>query len=130
MLPVPVKPVGTICCCIWYFFPREWDFFCHLSFPPEARGCLFPSLDVRRAYVELISFAFPYPCIPLLTPARPAAGRPWCCLARRAASLPTATLAQLPHPALVHNSRSSIFCWQNGWKKKNGPVPGSSSWGS
>lgn len=73
----------------------------------EARGCILPSL--RRAYVELISFAFPYPCNPLLTPARPAAGCPWCCSARRAASLPTATPAQLSPPALVHNSNSSLF---------------------
>lgn len=92
------------------FLPQGMGFFLSRLFSTrEARGCIFLSLDARRAYVELISFAFPYPCIPRLIPGRPAAGRPWCCSARRAASQPAATPAQLSPPALVHNSNSSHF---------------------
>lgn len=75
----------------------------------EARGGIFPSSDGRSAYVELISFAFPHSCVPLLTPARPAAGCPWCCLARRAVSLSAATPAQLSATVLADNSSSSLF---------------------
>ena len=92
------------------FLPQGMGLFLSPLFSTrEAWGCFFPSLHARRAYVELISFAFPYPRIPGLTPARSAAGCPWCCLASRAALLPTATPAQLSPPALVHNSNSSLF---------------------
>lgn len=67
------------------FLPQRMGLFLLPLFSTrEARGCIFPSLDGRSAYVELISFAFPHSCVPLLAPARPAAGCPWCCLARRA----------------------------------------------
>lgn len=84
----------------------------------EARGCIFPSSDGRSAYVQLISFAFPHSCVPLLTPARPAAGCPWCCLARRAVSLSAATPAQLSATVLAHNSSSSLFAGKTVGKAK------------
>lgn len=91
------------------FLLQEMFFLLLSLFHQRSMGCVFPSLNGRRAYVELISFAFSYPCILLLTPARPVAERPWCCSARSTASLPTVTPAQLSPPALVHNSNSSLF---------------------
>lgn len=40
-LPLPVKPVEIIPCCIWYFFHREWDFSCHFSFLPDRQRDVF-----------------------------------------------------------------------------------------
>lgn len=95
----------------------------------EAQGCILPSLGARGAYVELISFAFPYTCTPLLTPARPAAGCPWCCWARRAALLPAVTPAALtPSPGTQQQQLPFLLAKQ--LEEQNGPVPGSSSWTS
>lgn len=73
-------------------------------FPPDkAWGCIFPSS--RRAHVELISSAPHSPA----DPARPAAGCPWCCRARRAALLPAVIAAWSKSPDPAHNGNTSLL---------------------